>query len=110
MLVKSPGSDADTAHTLLRHALKEYLDQTIDLALMAMEPLYEPGIIGIIRGGFLSGDTRHVANACEALGNLDKRDFVSSLNDILQNPASNDFSRERTTFQGFFTSRHFACW
>jgi hypothetical protein len=57
MLVKSPGSGASTAHTLLRHALKEHLDQTIELALMAMEPLYEPGIIGIIRAGFLSGDT-----------------------------------------------------
>jgi AAA family ATP:ADP antiporter len=99
MLVKSPGSGASTAHTLLRHALKEHLDQTIELALMAMEPLYEPGIIGIIRAGFLSGDTRHVANACEALGNLDKKDIVSSLNEILQNSASNDFSKEKTAFQ-----------
>ena len=99
MLGKSPASDADTAHTLLRHALKEHLDQTIELALTAMEPLYEPGIIGIIRAGFLSGDPRHAANACEALSNLDKEYVVCGLNEILENSASNDFSKDNVTFR-----------
>jgi hypothetical protein len=99
MLEDNPAGGPDTARTLLRHALQEHLDQTIELALMAMEPLYEPGIIGIIRGGFLSGDSRHVANACEVLSTLDKASVASSMNTILQNAACNDFSRDGETFQ-----------
>ena len=99
MLEDNTAGDPDTARTLLRHALKEHLDQTIELALMAMEPLYEPGIIGIIRGGFLSGDSRHVANACEVLSTLDKASVASSMNAILQDAACNNFSRDGETFQ-----------
>ena len=99
MLEDNTAGGPDTARTLLRHALQEHLDQTIELALMAMEPLYEPGIIGIIRGGFLSGDSRHVANACEVLSTLDKASVASSMNAILQNAACNDFSRDGETFQ-----------
>jgi len=99
MLGESPARDPDTAHTWLRHVLKEHLDQTIELALMAMEPLYDPGVLGIIRGGFLSGDSRHVANACEVLGNLDRKHIVKSLNNILENAACNDACRDGSTFQ-----------
>ena len=73
-----------TALVLLGHALRERLEQTIQLALLALAPLYEPGIIGIIRAGFSSGDTRHIANAIEALGNLDNRHIAERLHAILQ--------------------------
>jgi hypothetical protein len=73
-----------TSLVLLGHALRERLEQTIQLALLALTPLHEPGTIGIIRAGFSSGDTRHVANAIEALGNLDNRYVADRLHAILQ--------------------------
>ncbi len=83
---------------LLRITLKEQLDQNIDLALLALEPLYEPGLIGIIRAGFASGDERHVANACEALENLDKQEITAGLSVMLQKSVSNDFSTDVSIF------------
>jgi len=83
---------------LLRITLKEQLDQTIDLALLALEPLHEPGLIAIIRAGFTSGDARHVANACEALENLDKQAITAGLSDMLQKSISNDFSADDSSF------------
>jgi len=68
---------------LLRYTLKERLDQTVQLALYALEPLHEPGMISTIRAGFSSGDTRHAANACEVLCNLDNRPVAMRLNKIL---------------------------
>jgi len=84
---------------LLRITLKEQLDQNIDLALLALEPLYEPGLIAIIRAGFASGDARHVANACEALENLDKQAITAGLSVMLQKSVSNDFSTDDSRFK-----------
>jgi len=83
---------------LLRITLKEQLDQNIDLALLALEPLYESGLIGIIRAGFASGDDRHIANACEALENLDKQAITAGLSVLLQKSVSNDFSMDDSLF------------
>jgi len=88
-------------HELLRITLKEQLDQTIELALLALEPLHEPGLINIIRAGFTSGDDRHIANACEALENLDKQKLTAGLSDILQKSINNDFSSDKGFFQSF---------
>jgi hypothetical protein len=79
-----PAEPASPAVVLLRHTLSERLEQTVQLALLALEPLHEPGIIGIIRAGFSCGDIRHAANACEALCNLDNRQVGKRLHDILQ--------------------------
>jgi hypothetical protein len=100
ILEKETNDDADTARSLLKFAIREQLEQTIELALMALEPLYEPGTIGIIRAGFSSGDARHVANACEVLGNLDKQYMIGSLSDALQKSASGDFDQHDITFRG----------
>jgi len=83
---------------LLRITLKEQLDQNIDLSLLALEPLYEPGLIGTIRAGFASGDARHVANACEALENLDKQAITAGLSVMLQKSVNNDFSSDDNFF------------
>ena len=88
-------------HELLRITLKEQLDQTIELALLALEPLHEPGLINIIRAGFTSGDDRHIANACEALENLDKQELTAGLSDILQKSINNDFCSDKGFFQSF---------
>jgi len=98
ILERHPDATAGSARILLQYTLKELRDQTIELALMALEPLYEPGTIGIIRAGFSSGDTRHVANACEVLGNLDKQDMIGSLGDALQKSASGDYDQQKDVF------------
>ncbi|MDH3980269.1 MAG: MFS transporter [Gammaproteobacteria bacterium] len=59
------------AGSLIRLVLQERLNQTIQLALLALEPLYEAGTVKIIRAGFASGDRRHIENAIEVLGNLE---------------------------------------
>jgi len=77
------------AFSILRYTLHEQLEQTIEMALLAMEPLYEPGLIRIIRAGFTSGDMRHIANAIEALENLPDQEIVAGLAEILHQVTGN---------------------
>ena len=67
---------------------------------MALEPLYESGTNGIIRAGFSSGVARHVANACEVLGKLDKQYMIGTLSDALQKTATGDIDQQNMTFRG----------
>ncbi|UCC55705.1 MAG: MFS transporter, partial [Gammaproteobacteria bacterium] len=67
----SAEESGSTTGTLVRMVLEERLEQTVQLALMALEPLHAPGTIETIRAGFSSQDERHIANAAEALGNLE---------------------------------------
>ena len=84
-LASAPAPDnGTTALELLEQALRERLEQAIQLALLALSPLHEPGTIAVIRAGFSSGDIRHVANAIEALGNLENRRIADRLHAILQ--------------------------
>jgi len=95
--------DRDTgnaARSLLQYTLKEQLDQTIELVLLALESLYDRETIRIIHAGFSSGDARHIANACEVLENFDKGTMISNLSDALQRSAGGDFGQK---------SRFFAC-
>lgn len=100
LAILSSKTGTDHCMALLKITLKEQLDQTIELALLALEPLYEPGLVGTIRTGYASGDSRHIANACEALENLDKKGVTADLNDIIQKSLNNDFSHKN----GFFRS------
>jgi hypothetical protein len=99
ILERHTADTAVSARALLQHTVREQRDQTIELALLALEPLYEPGTIGIIRAGFSSGDMRHIANACEVLGNLDKQDMIGSLGDALQKSTSGDAGQEYMFFR-----------
>lgn len=105
ILERGTQGDADTALSLLKFTLREQLEGTIDLALTALEPLYKPGIIAIIRAGFSSGDSRHVANACEVLDNLDnldnldKQHMIASLSSALQQSASGEFCQHEMSFR-----------
>jgi len=83
VLENAPTQHESTALQLVRHTLRERMEQTLLLALQALEPLYKPGIISTIRAGFSSGDSRHVANACEVLVNLGNRAVAGRLHDIL---------------------------
>jgi HEAT repeat protein len=98
VLNRDAGSSAGTAYPILRYTLHEQLEQTIELALLAMEPLYEPGLIRIIRAGFTSGDERHIANACEALENLPGQETVAGLAEILQQATGNAIAGGNSIF------------
>ena len=91
-------ANGNTARSLLQHTLKEQLDRTIELVLLALESLYNKETIRIIHAGFSSGDSRHIANACEVLGNLDKNAMISNLNDALQASAGGDFEQQNRRF------------
>lgn len=98
VLENDGGSTASTARALLQYTLKERLDQTIELVLLALESLYNRETIRIIHAGFSSGDARHIANACEALGNLDKDPIISNLSNALQRSAGTDFGHGDRSF------------
>lgn len=78
------GSGTTAYGRLLEHLLRERFDATVQLALQAMEPLYEPGLIAVIRAGFSSADERHIANAGEALSSLVHCRAAGLLNDVLR--------------------------
>ena len=87
-----------TAYSILRYTLQEQLEQTIEMALLAMDPLYEPGLIRIIRAAFTSGDARHIANACEALQNLPRQEAVAGLAEILRQASGHETAGGTTIF------------
>ena len=91
-------STGNTARSLLQHTLKEQLDQTIELVLLALEPLYDSETIRIVHAGFSSGDSRHIANACEVLENLGKDAMISNLSDALQRSAGGNFEPDGQDF------------
>ncbi len=98
VLDQTPVQACDTpALELMKYTLRERMEQTLLLALQSLEPLHEPGIISTIRAGFSSGDSRHVANACEVLANLDDRAIASRLNDILQTSISTQIDKRAGT-------------
>jgi len=80
----------NSARPLLQYTLKEQLDQTIELVLLALESLYDKETIRIIHAGFACGDSRHIANACEVLGNLVKNSSIDNLCDALQRASGED--------------------
>lgn len=86
------GKDAplDSHVELVGYILKERLDQTIELALLAMEKFEDPLTIGVVRAGLGSGDRRHIANACEVLRNLKDTKLANILGDILDEFAGHE--------------------
>jgi hypothetical protein len=80
----------NSARLLLQYTLKEQLDQTIELVLLALESLYDKETIRIIHAGFTCGDSRHIANASEVLGNLVKDSRVCNLCDALLRASGED--------------------
>jgi len=80
----------NSARLLLQYTLKEQLEQTIELVLLALESLYDKETIRIIHAGFACGDSRHIANASEVLGNLVKDSRVCNLCDALLRASGED--------------------
>ena len=90
ILEQDNGRPVNSARSLLQYTLKEQLDQTMELVLLALESLYNKETIRIIHAGFSCGDSRHIANACEVLGNLVKDSRIGNLSDALQCSAGED--------------------
>lgn len=97
-VLKNAENSGSTTGMLVRLVLEERLEQTIQLALMALEPLYEPGIINIIRAGFSSRDERHIANAAEALNNLEGGHAIKLLKEVLTSLLDNQGSQQAPAF------------
>ena len=83
-ILKQEGAAGSVACDITAIALQERLEQTIQLALLALEPLYEPGLIQTIRAGLASDDERHIANAREALATLDCNNVRTLLDKALK--------------------------
>jgi predicted Fe-Mo cluster-binding NifX family protein len=90
----------NSARPLLQYTLKEQLDQTIELVLLALESLYDKETIKIIHAGFTCGDSRHIANACEVLGNLVKGSSICNLCDALLRASGEDPGHWKPPFAG----------
>jgi hypothetical protein len=71
------------AGELIRLVLQERLEQTVQMALLALEPFHDAATIKVIRAGFASGDRRHIANAIEVLGNLEGSNSTRLLLQVL---------------------------
>ena len=99
MLKNDSGNSGNAARSLLQYTLKEQLDQTIELVLLALESLYNRETIRIIHAGFSSGDSHHIANASEVLGNMDKDPVISNLNDVLQKSAGEHSEQKDRLFE-----------
>jgi hypothetical protein len=97
-VLKNTEKSGSTTGMLVRLVLEERLEQTIQLALMALEPLHKPGIINIIRAGFSSRDERHIANAGEALNNLEGGHATRLLQQVLTGLHDNQESRHTPAF------------
>ena len=87
---------------LLQIVLAERLHQNVDLALAALEQISNTKTLAIIRAGLRSGDTRYVANACEALCNLDNQKIAQLLGSLLQGSVE---SQKEHGSQGQFRNR-----
>jgi hypothetical protein len=74
----------DSGARLLEILLTERCQQVVDLALLALEYSGDPGTIEVIRAGLNSGDQAQVANASEALRNLNSRVIAETLGNILE--------------------------
>jgi HEAT repeat protein len=82
--VLDAGKDLDSpAESLIRLVLQERLEQTIQLILLALEPLHDAETIRIVRAGCASGDRRHIENAVEILGNLEASNTINPLMQVL---------------------------
>lgn len=98
-LKNATAADSD-ARNITAIALQERLEQTIQLALLALEPLHEPGLIQTIRAGFASRDERHIANASEALATLDCEYASTLLDKVLHSSPGDPVPGHEQPFRG----------
>ena len=64
---------------LLKTVLQERYNQVIDLALLALQPMFESGDITVIRAGIRTNDVRYRSDALEALQCLQDNELASRI-------------------------------
>lgn len=74
------------------HAIRERIQEYIDLSLLAMEALEQPENIHVIREGLKSKDTRHIANAHEVITNFKSKRITEILSALIDNSNNNKTS------------------
>ncbi|MGD8999268.1 MAG: hypothetical protein PVF75_02550 [Granulosicoccaceae bacterium] len=77
------------AMELVIYALHERHEQSVDLALTATEQIEDPYTIGVVRAGLKTGDSQHIANACEVLRYIEDKDLLDLLGSVLDDVADN---------------------
>lgn len=75
---------AGAGFTLVGLTLAERVPQVLDLALQALQSLEDPIAVATIRAGVKSRNPRHVANACEALRNMESRPETRTLSRLVE--------------------------
>ena len=70
--------------TLVGLTLAERVPQVLDLALQALQSLEDPIAVATIRAGVKSRNPGHVANACEALRNMEGRPETRTLSRLVE--------------------------
>jgi len=89
VLSASLDAGKNNACDLMKIVLKERLNQAIDLALLAMKNLGNPGGIMTVRAALKSRDRRHIARALEALDNFEDRELADKVSHLLGNMSNN---------------------
>ncbi len=82
--VRGHQDDLNKTLKLLKHLLEERLQQVLEIALTAMEPLCATNVISIIRAGIGTLDDRYMANACEALNSIPNQTLTQPLGQLIQ--------------------------
>ena len=67
------------------YAIRERIQEYIDLALLAMQALEHPEDIHIIREGLKSKDSRHIANAHEVITNFKSKRITEIISALIDN-------------------------
>jgi len=78
-MLDSENVSPSDAFDLLITVLTERISQFIDLSLAALEQVEDRTTIHIIRAGLNSGDSRQIANACEAMRHIKKQELAKKL-------------------------------
>ena len=71
------------AYRVTSMALEERLYQTVDLALLALQPTMDSDVIAVIRAGINTRDSRFNASACEAMQCLKSKNFMHLLTGLV---------------------------
>jgi hypothetical protein len=88
--VSSSVQATPAAMDLVSYILGERHAQSIDLALTATEQIEDPVTIGVVRAGLKTGDSQHIANACEVLRYIEDKDLLDLLGRVLDDVGNNN--------------------
>jgi hypothetical protein len=95
IISKAGITSQDSTVVLLSTILGERIHQFVDLALAALEHVEDSATIHIIRAGLKSGDSRQVANACEAMRHIKNQQMAKWLVQIYEEEVKTKGKKKR---------------